>query len=51
MGRGSGGIGEKIQGLKSIIGRYKNRQRDIENNTRNGEAKELTCTTHAHELR
>ena len=40
-----------MQGLKSIIYRYKNRQKDVKNNIGNGEAKELICTTHAHELR
>ena len=29
----------------------KNRQGDVNNSIENGEAKELTCTTHGHELR
>ena len=41
---------EKVQGLRSIIGRYKI-DRDIKNSVGNGEAKELICTTHGHELR
>ena len=34
----------KVQGLKSIIG-------EVRNSIGNGEAKELTCTPHTHELR
>ena len=41
--------GEKVQGI-SIIGRYKI-DREVKNNIENGEAKELTCTTHGHELK
>ena len=29
----------------------KNRQGEVKNSIGNGEAKELTCTTHGHELR
>ena len=39
MGRGR--IGEKIQGIRSINGRYKNRQEEVKNSVVNGEAKEL----------
>ena len=40
-----------MQGLRSIIGRYKNRQGDVKNSVGNGEAKEFICTIHGHELR
>ena len=40
MGRGRGRRGEKVQGMSSING-----------SMGNGEAKELICTTHGHELR
>ena len=46
-GRGNGG---KVQGFKSIIG-SNNRQGEVKNSSGNGEAKELTPTTHGHELR
>ena len=36
-----GRMGKKVQGLRSIIGRYKNRQGDVKNSVGNGEAKEL----------
>ena len=49
--RGRERIGEKVQGLRSIIGRYKNRQGEVKNSTGNGKAKELTCTTYEHEIR
>ena len=39
----------KVQGLRSIIGRYKI-DGDVKNSTGNVEAKELTCMTHGHEL-
>ena len=48
--RGAGRIGEQVQGIRSINGRYKI-DREVKNNIENGEAKELTCTTHGHELR
>ena len=41
-------MGEKVQGFRIII---QNRQGDIKNRIGNREAKELTCTTHGHELR
>ena len=44
-------MGKNLQGLRSIIGRYKNRQEDVQSSIGNGEAKELICTTHEHELR
>ena len=43
-------MGEKVQGLRGIIGRYNSRQGEVKNIIRNGEDKELTCTTHGHEL-
>ena len=50
---GGGGerMGEKVQGIRSINVRYKNRQGEVKNRIGNGEAKELTGTTHEHELR
>ena len=38
----------KVQGIKSIIGRYKIDRGMLR--IVNGEAKELICTTHGHEL-
>ena len=43
-GGGQGKMGEKVQGIRSVHGRHK-----IDRG--NGEAKELICTTHGHELR
>ena len=43
-------MGEKVQGIRSINGRYKI-DGEVKNSTGNGEAKELTCTTHGHALR
>ena len=40
---------KKVQGIRSISGRYK--IEEVKNTIGNGEAKELTCMTHAHELR
>ena len=37
-------MGKKVQGIRSVHGRHK-----IDRG--NGEAKELICTTHGHELR
>ena len=42
---------EKIQGIRSISGRYKIDRGEVKNSIGNGEAKELVCTTHGHELR
>ena len=47
---------EKVQRIRSIIGRHKIdrgrlRQGKVKNSIGNGEAKELICTTHGHELR
>ena len=49
--RGEGRMGEKLQGIRSINGRYKNRQGEVKNSIGNGEAKELICITHGQELR
>ena len=48
-GGGEGRTGEKVQGIRSINRRYKI-DREVKNSVGNGEAKELTCTTHGHEL-
>ena len=48
---GKGRMGEKVQGIRSINGRHKNRQGEVKNSIGNGEAKELICMTHGHELR
>ena len=45
VGEGKEKMGGKVQGLRSIIGRYKI-DRDVKNSVGNGEAKELICTTH-----
>ena len=47
-------MGEKVQGLRSIICRYKidgGVGGGVKNSIENGEAKELTCMVHGHELR
>ena len=43
-------MGEKIQEIRSINGRYKI-DGEVENSIGNGEVKELVCMTHGHELR
>ena len=50
MGREKGGSGGKVQGIRNINGRYKI-DGEIKNGMGNGEAKELICKTHGHELR
>ena len=47
-GGGWGIMEEKIHGIKSII---QNRWGEVKNSIGNGEAKELICMTHVHELR
>ena len=42
---------EKVQGIRSINCRYKIDNGEVKNSIGNGEAKELICTTHGHELR
>ena len=50
MGRGRGvGKREKVQEISSINGKYKIGK--VKNSIGNGEAKELVCTTHGHELK
>ena len=48
-------MGEKVQGITSIISKYKidrsRGRREVKHSVGNGAAKELTCTTHGHELR
>ena len=44
-------MGKKVEGIRSINGRHKNRQGDVKNSMGNGEAKELVCMTHGHELK
>ena len=39
-----------MHGLRRVIGRYKI-DGDVKNSIGNGEAKELICMTHGHELR
>ena len=49
---GRGIMQKKLQGLRSIIGRQKiDKIGYVKNSMGNGEAKELICTTHGHELR
>ena len=50
MARGQGRMGEKEQGIRSIIGRYKI-DGEVKNSIGNGEAKELVCRPPGHELR
>ena len=49
-GGGGARMGKKIQGIRSIIGRYK-RDGEVKNSMGNGEAKELICMTYGHELK
>ena len=48
---GGGEKGEKVQGIRSIIGRYKLDRGQLRIKGGNGEAKEFMCTTHGYELR
>ena len=50
MGRGAGENGVKVQRIRNINGRYKI-DTEVKNSIGNGQAKELICTTHGHELR
>ena len=50
VGRGRGKMGEKVQGIRSINGRYKIDGK-VKNSMGNREAKELVFTTHGHEIR
>ena len=44
-------MGEKVQGIRSINGRHKNRRGEVKNSIGNGEAKELICMTLGLELK
>ena len=44
-------MGEKIHRIRSMNGRYKLDRGMLKNSIGNGDAKELTCKTHGHELR
>ena len=46
-----GRMGEKMQGLRSIIGKEQNRQGEVKNRLGSGETKELTQVTHGPEQR
>ena len=46
---GGWGKGEMVQGSRSVIGRNKI-DGDVKNSIGKGEAKELICMTHGHEL-
>ena len=48
--RWKGENGGRSAGIKKVTGRYKI-DWDFKNSIGNGEAKELTCMTHGHELR
>ena len=43
-------MGDKVQGIRSITGRYKI-DGEVKNSIGNGEAEELICRIHGHELR
>ena len=49
MGRGRERREGKIQAIRSITGRYKI-DGEVKNRIGNGEAKELICMTHGHDL-
>ena len=51
MGRGREENGGKDTGNKKQKWQVQNRQGDVKNSIGNGEAKELMCTTHGHEVR
>ena len=51
MGRGHGENGGKGTGNKKHKWWVQNRQGEVKNSIGNGEAKELMCTIHGHELR
>ena len=50
-GEGTWGEWGKVQGIRSINGRYKIDRGEVKNSIGNGEAKEFICMTHGHELR
>ena len=45
QGWGGGRMGEKVQGIRNIIGRQKIRQGEVKNSMGNEGAKELICMT------
>ena len=49
MERGREENGGKVQRIRNISGRYKI-DREVKNSMGNGEAKELICITHGHEV-
>ena len=49
-GRGKAEFGGKGEGNKKHNWQVENRQGEVKNSIGNGEAKELICTTHGHEL-
>ena len=51
LGVGRGRMGENVQGIRSINGRYKIDRVHGGNTIGNREAKELTCVIHGHELK
>ena len=51
QGVGVGRMGEKGIGNKKHKWQRRNRQGEVKNSIRNGEAKELICMTHGRELR
>ena len=51
QGGGGGRIGVKVQGIRTINGSIQSIQGEVKNSIGNGEAKELACMTHGHELR
>ena len=50
QGEDGGRKGEKVQGIRSINGKYKKDQGEVKNSIGNVEAKELICMTYGHEL-
>ena len=50
QGSGKGREGGKVQRINSINDRWK-RQGEVKNSIGNGEAEELICMTHGHELK
>ena len=49
-GTRKGRMGEKVQGLRSTNWQGQKRHGDVKNSIGNGEAKDLLCLTHGHEL-
>ena len=51
MGRGRRENEEKVQGIRSINGRYKRDRGEVKNSMGNGYSKEMMCISHGHELK